>query len=69
MPRETIIENIAREFHDAQARLLHDHKEFATPNESRMNWALIPESHRNLMMAVVRSMLTDEIIEPGRNAM
>lgn len=69
MPREVVIENIAREFHDAQARLLHEHKEVQTPRESRMNWSRIPEPDRRMMMAVVRSLLTDEIIEPGRNAL
>jgi hypothetical protein len=69
MPREVAIENIAREFHDAQARLLHEHKEVRSLKESRMNWSRIPEPDRKIMMAIVRSLLTDEIIEPGRNAL
>jgi hypothetical protein len=68
MARDDTIETIAREFHDAYERLAHDH-DYVTREASRAGWALIPENNRNLMMATVRSLLTDEIIEPGRNAM
>ena len=58
------IENIARELHDAQERLAHGHK-YKIPVESRADWARIPEDHRRLMTATVRSLITDGIIEPG----
>lgn len=64
MSMEDRIENIAREFHDAQERLAHD-LNFKTPKDSRAGWALIPETQRRLMMATVRSLITDGIIEPG----
>ena len=61
------IENIAREFHNANERLAHGyHGE--THKKSRAGWALISEKDRQLMMATVRSLITDGIIEPGPNA-
>lgn len=64
MSMEDRIENIAREFHDAQERLAHDHH-YKSPKDSRAGWTRIPEDHRKLIKAAVRSLITDGLIEPG----
>lgn len=57
-------ERIAREFHDTYERMAPGFG-YQTRFPS-YSWEMVPENNRDLMIAVVRALISRHIIEPGR---
>lgn len=62
-PRD-IAERIAAAFHESYERQAPEHG-YSTRQESAVPWADVPESNRNLMIAVVDDLLGRGIIAYG----
>lgn len=61
-------EKIAAEFH-AKYEALAPHYGYETREASAKPWHKVPEANRQLMTAVVGSLLAAGVIEPGRGPM
>jgi hypothetical protein len=67
MSREDTINAIAREFHNTYHRITFNEASKAE-SANLHSWHKLSEAHRERLRATVRSMITDEMIEPGPNA-
>jgi hypothetical protein len=57
-------ESIAREFHITYERYAPQHG-WDTQKRSRVMWDDLPDENKSLMIAVVKKLLIDGVIEPG----
>lgn len=63
---ENQAEEIARSFHTTYERYAPNHG-WETQQRSRVMWAEVPQENKELMIAVVKKLLIDGIIEAGEN--
>jgi hypothetical protein len=59
-------DEIARNFHEVYEQYAPNHG-WETQQRSRVLWEDVPTENKNLMVAVVKKLLIDDIIEPGIN--
>lgn len=66
--RDTLIEQMARAFHDNYERLAPEHGYVVRPDVGQRSWDELPENNRSLMLATVDALLaSDELVIVSRD--
>ena len=63
--RATLVEALARRFHDTYERLAPDHGWQTQESTRAKPWEEVPEHNRQLMLATIEALLDDGSIEVG----
>jgi len=64
MQSEDLAETVARNFHEYYERLAPEYG-YKTRKASAVPWEDVPPENKALMIAVVRSLISDAVISPG----